>query len=228
MVAATQNINNSTLKSVLQSEKLTGPNFMNWHRNLRIVLRSENKMVHLEQPLIPLPLPAASQAACDAYDALFDAQNEVAYLMLGSMSPDLQRALENYKAFKAFHACKQEDGQSVIPYLLKMKGYLDTLERLGYPMPNLDLEGQKETVRGKGKDKGKNKLAYAPKPKIPSPPKRENPEKDSICHHCKEGLKKSRKLKHGALSLYVGNVMHAAVEAIGSFDLVLPSGLIIV
>ncbi|GKC29226.1 hypothetical protein Tco_1036520 [Tanacetum coccineum] len=77
--------------------------------------------------------------------------------LLGSMSPDLQRALENYKAYdmihdlitmfkeqakqelfemvKAFHACKLEDGQSVSAYLLNMKDYLDTLERLGYPMP---------------------------------------------------------------------------------------------
>nr|GEY13222.1 hypothetical protein [Tanacetum cinerariifolium] len=37
---------------------------------------------------------------------------------------------------KAFHACKQEDGQSVSSYLLKKKSYLDTLERLGYAMPN--------------------------------------------------------------------------------------------
>ncbi|GKC50893.1 retrotransposon protein, putative, ty1-copia subclass, partial [Tanacetum coccineum] len=42
------------------------------------------------------------------------------------------------------------------------------------------------------------------------------------------GLRGSRKLKHEALSLYVGNGMRAAVEAIRSFDLVLPSGLIIV
>ncbi|GKA77327.1 retrotransposon protein, putative, ty1-copia subclass [Tanacetum coccineum] len=68
----------------------------------------------------------------------------------------------------------------------------------------------------KGNDKGKNKLAYAPKPMFPSLPKREN-----------LGLKRSKKLKHGALSLYMGNGMRAAIEAIGSFDLILPSGLII-
>ncbi|GJX47760.1 zinc finger, CCHC-type containing protein [Tanacetum coccineum] len=43
-----------------------------------------------------------------------------------------------------------------------------------------------------------------------------------------QGLRRSKKLKHGALSLYMGNGMHATVEAIGSFDLILPSGLIIV
>ncbi|GJV40334.1 hypothetical protein Tco_1418774 [Tanacetum coccineum] len=76
---------------------------------------------------------------------------------ISSRSTALMMLLENYKAYdmiqelktmfeehakqklfeivKAFHACKQEDGQSVSPYLLKMKVYLDTLERLGYPMP---------------------------------------------------------------------------------------------
>ncbi|GKB02970.1 retrotransposon protein, putative, ty1-copia subclass [Tanacetum coccineum] len=100
----------------------------------------------------------------------------------------------------------------------------------------------------KGKAKGKNKLAYAPKTKIPPPPKRDNPAKDSIFHYCKEvgywrrnflpyhaKLRKrknaseaSTSVENGALSLYMGNGMRAAIEAIGSFDLILPSGLIIV
>ncbi|GJV64551.1 retrotransposon protein, putative, ty1-copia subclass, partial [Tanacetum coccineum] len=37
----------------------------------------------------------------------------------------------------------------------------------------------------------------------------------------------ARKLKQGALYLYVGNGVRAQVEAIGSFDLVLPNGLVI-
>ncbi|GJS18444.1 retrotransposon protein, putative, ty1-copia subclass [Tanacetum coccineum] len=124
-------------------------------------------------------------------------------------------------------------------------------------------------------------------PKIPPPPKREDPAKDSICHECGEtghwkrncpqylaellkkkknaasgaggsgiftielntflnrswiydtgcgthicnttqGLRASRKLKPGALSLYVGNGQREAVEAIGVFYLCLPSGLEIV
>ncbi|GJW41873.1 hypothetical protein Tco_0070672 [Tanacetum coccineum] len=159
---------------------------------------------------------------------------------------------ELFKTVKAFHAYKQEDGQSVSSYLLKMKSYLDILERLGYHMPNeLDLtekglpkkaknpivlasrggkiqKDKKKPQGAKGKDKGKTKLAYAPKLKIPPPPKRDNPTKDSICHHCKEGLRKRRKLKHGTLNLYVGNGMRATVEAIRSVDLILPNGLVIV
>ncbi|GJX99792.1 retrotransposon protein, putative, ty1-copia subclass [Tanacetum coccineum] len=43
-----------------------------------------------------------------------------------------------------------------------------------------------------------------------------------------QGLRESRKLKPGALSLYVGNGQRAAFEAIGYFYLCLPSGLVIV
>ncbi|GKD93563.1 hypothetical protein Tco_1373400, partial [Tanacetum coccineum] len=38
-------------------------------------------------------------------------------------------------------------------------------------------------------------------------------------------IKGSRKLKPGALSLYMGNGQRAAVEAIESYDLCFPSGL---
>ncbi|GKF26607.1 retrotransposon protein, putative, ty1-copia subclass, partial [Tanacetum coccineum] len=42
------------------------------------------------------------------------------------------------------------------------------------------------------------------------------------------GLKGYQKLNKGALDLYVGNGNTATVEAIGSFDLILPSGMILV
>ncbi|GKE67014.1 zinc finger, CCHC-type containing protein [Tanacetum coccineum] len=43
-----------------------------------------------------------------------------------------------------------------------------------------------------------------------------------------QGFRRSRKLKPGALSLYMGNGQRATIEAIGSYDLYLPSGLVIV
>ncbi|GJV59675.1 retrotransposon protein, putative, ty1-copia subclass [Tanacetum coccineum] len=53
---------------------------------------------------------------------------------------------------------------------------------------------------------------------------------DTCCgtHSCitKQGLRGARKLKQGDLYLYVGNGVRAQVEAIGSFDLVLPNGLV--
>ncbi|GJY38228.1 zinc finger, CCHC-type containing protein [Tanacetum coccineum] len=271
--------------------------------------------------------------------------------MLMTMEPEIQQNLENLHAHKMlqelktlfaqqseykllqtvreFHSCKQEEGQSISSYVLKMKGYIDNLERLGYPV-SLNIEVslilislhkefdsfvQNYNMHSMGKTinelhamlklheqtlpknnapalyairagKGKNKLAYAPKPKIPPPPKREDPAKDSVCHQCgdtghwkrncpqyldellknkklsqgasgsgiftielymfpnkswvydtgcsthicntTQGLRGSRKLKPGALSLYVGNGQCAEVEAIGSYHLSLPSGLVII
>nr|GFD26928.1 hypothetical protein [Tanacetum cinerariifolium] len=43
-----------------------------------------------------------------------------------------------------------------------------------------------------------------------------------------QGLRGSKKLKPGALSLYVGDGHRTAVEAIGTYHLELPSGLVIV
>ncbi|GJU09643.1 E3 ubiquitin protein ligase DRIP2, partial [Tanacetum coccineum] len=113
-------INNSTIRSILDKEKLIGPTFMDWYRNLRIVLKAEKKLVHLEQPLPPTYLPVEPQGVRDAYTALYDAQLEVTCLMLANVSPELQ---------------KNEEGQFVSSYILKIKGYLDNLERLGYLMP---------------------------------------------------------------------------------------------
>ncbi|GJX95661.1 zinc finger, CCHC-type containing protein [Tanacetum coccineum] len=80
-------------------------------------------------------------------------------------------------------------------------------------------------ARGQNQGKGKNKLAYAPKPKIPPPPKREDPAKDSICHQCDDTCH----WKRNCVALTsVGNGQYAAVEAIGSYHLSLPSGLVIV
>ncbi|GKE76483.1 zinc finger, CCHC-type containing protein [Tanacetum coccineum] len=47
------------------------------------------------------------------------------------------------------------------------------------------LQPQK-AAGGQNQGNGKNKHAYAPKPKIPPTPKRENPAKDTICHECGE------------------------------------------
>ncbi|GJX90164.1 hypothetical protein Tco_0343490 [Tanacetum coccineum] len=122
MAAAAQNTNNKTIRSILLAKKLTGSNFTNWYRNLRIVLRYEKKMKFVEQPIGPASDPTtADPDTIGKYYASINLEQKVACLML---------------SIKAFHACKQEEGQPVSSYLLKMKSYLDTLERIGCAMPN--------------------------------------------------------------------------------------------
>nr|GEW59905.1 hypothetical protein [Tanacetum cinerariifolium] len=91
---------------------------------------------------------------------------------------------------------------------------------------------------GKGKDKigyAPNNAPFAPKPNTPPLLKKGNPTKDTIYHQCGKvghwrriGLRGSKKLKPCALSLYMGDGHRAAVEAIGTYHLDLPSGLVIV
>ncbi|GJU44312.1 hypothetical protein Tco_1201578 [Tanacetum coccineum] len=100
MVAAAQNTNNSTIRSSLLAKKLTGSNFTNWYRNLRIVLRYEKKLKFVEQPIGPAPDPeTADPDTIDKYYESVNLEQEVAWIMLSSMSPDLQRTLEKYNAF---------------------------------------------------------------------------------------------------------------------------------
>ncbi|GJR45570.1 hypothetical protein Tco_1313673 [Tanacetum coccineum] len=125
-----------TIMSILLTEKLIGLNFTNGYRNLRIVLRYEKKIKFVEQPIGPAPdLETADPDTIDKYYESANLEQEVACLMLSSMSLDLQRTLEKYNAFdmmkelktmfeeqakqeqfetvKAFHACKQEDGYAM-------------------------------------------------------------------------------------------------------------------
>ncbi|GJX81018.1 zinc finger, CCHC-type containing protein [Tanacetum coccineum] len=157
MMAANQTTNNNSIRSILDKEKLNGSNFLDWYRNLRIVLRNEQKLHHLEEALPEAPPATATAVVRNAYTCRVAEQQEVACLMLVSLTPKIQKNLEDRTAFeilqelktmfqqqaeqelfetvKAFHACKQEEGQSVSTYVLKMKAYLDQMERLGYPMP---------------------------------------------------------------------------------------------
>ncbi|GKB06082.1 hypothetical protein Tco_0834315, partial [Tanacetum coccineum] len=164
---------------------------------------------------------------------------------------------ELLQTVREFHACKQEEGQSVSPYVLKMKSYVDNLERLGdvmtqnlsvslilvslrkeydsfvqnYNMYNMGKtvtelhamlklheqnlppkevtpalhairagriqknqkkKSHKTAKRNQGKGKAKMGYApvqappFAPKPKNPPTPKKDNPAKDVICHQCGE------------------------------------------
>nr|GEU60022.1 RNA-directed DNA polymerase, eukaryota [Tanacetum cinerariifolium] len=81
---------------------------------------------------------------------------EIVGLMLMTMEPEIQRNLEPLHAHEMlrelktlfaqqaeqellqttrdFHSYRQEEGQSVSSYVLKMKGYIDNLEHLGHPV----------------------------------------------------------------------------------------------
>nr|GEY23947.1 zinc finger, CCHC-type [Tanacetum cinerariifolium] len=133
---------------------------MEWYRNLRIALSVEDKLPFLEQPIPAMPVPAEGQVllldVLNTHTTWVKALKEIDGLMLLTMDPDIQKNLEHLGAYdmlkelktlyaqhanhellqtvREFHACKQEEWQSVSSYVLKMKSYIDSLERLGHAM----------------------------------------------------------------------------------------------
>nr|GEV88177.1 retrotransposon protein, putative, Ty1-copia subclass [Tanacetum cinerariifolium] len=141
-------------------------------------------------------------------------------LILSSLNKDHDQFVQNYN----MHSMGKMIAQLHAMLKLHEKGIPKKAETpIVLAIQEGKIQKEKKKPRGaKGKDKGKNKLAYAPNPKIPPSPKRDNPAKESVCHHCKE------EVKNEALSMYIGNGICAVVKAIRGFDLILPSGLIIV
>jgi hypothetical protein len=76
---------------LLEKKKLNGANFIDWYRNLRIVLRQEKTEYVLSEPY-PEVLPAGFSAADRrAYEKRCDDALNISYLMLATMFSDLQK-----------------------------------------------------------------------------------------------------------------------------------------
>ncbi|GJV54181.1 hypothetical protein Tco_1449922 [Tanacetum coccineum] len=117
-------VNNSLFRTFFEKQKLTGINFMEWYRNLRIVLSVEDKLPFLEQPIPAMPVPAKGQVlpsdVLNTYTAWVKASKEIDGLMLMTMDPDIQKNLEHLGAYDMLKELKTF--------------YIDNLERLGHAM----------------------------------------------------------------------------------------------
>ncbi|GJW96087.1 hypothetical protein Tco_0177895 [Tanacetum coccineum] len=118
-----QNINHSAFRSMFEREKLSGNNFNGWFRQLKLVLRVEKKQSIVEQPLPAAPAADSEAQVLAQRNAYYDAYNEK------------QDGVERFDMIQTFHAYKLEEGKSVSSYVLKIKGYVKQLERLGYVLP---------------------------------------------------------------------------------------------
>ena len=85
---ANNNSNNSTmsLRSVPEKDKLTGTNFLDWFRNLIIVLKQERKLYVLDEPLTEEPVENVPRVEKNAYEKHHNDSIDVACLMLATMS----------------------------------------------------------------------------------------------------------------------------------------------
>ncbi|GJW08310.1 retrotransposon protein, putative, ty1-copia subclass [Tanacetum coccineum] len=140
-----------------------------------------------------------------------------------------------------FHSCKQAEGQSVSDHVVESRkpqpykkehpakdGQCHHCKEEGHWKRNCPVY-LAELMKKKKKTEGQNVASTSSSIytiELFAFPKN-SWVYDTGCgtHICntKHGLRGAKKLKHGSLYLYVGNGVRAEVEAIGSFDLVLPN-----
>ena len=146
------------LLSLLSKDILTGPNYVDWVRSLRIALRYEKKEYVLDQPLPEGRLAANASAEVRANRQKHsDDSMEVSCLMLACMSAELQKTCDQMGAFEMANtlremfqqqarqeryetvcgllSCKMKETEPVSGHVLKLKGFIDRLERLGVTIP---------------------------------------------------------------------------------------------
>ncbi|GKE79084.1 reverse transcriptase domain-containing protein [Tanacetum coccineum] len=123
------------------------------HRAYWALKNCNPNLIEADEP----PANAAENVKA-AWKAEYKIHSDVACLMLGKMSPALQRqfelyfpqamlnelrkmfekppAVEIYDLVDTLHSCKQAPGKSVSAHVLEMKGYMDQLQALGKPYDN--------------------------------------------------------------------------------------------
>nr|GFB02229.1 retrotransposon protein, putative, Ty1-copia subclass [Tanacetum cinerariifolium] len=278
---------------MLEKHQLTGPNFNEWFRALKLVVHTEKLQDVFETALPPTPAAGAGAQALADWAVLFYCHTEVACLMLETMSPKLYQRFEHNSPLEMVTELQKKCMENLQKSTQRNKQPIIGASSTPQVMAIQGGRVQKYKPQGKAKGKGKGKgpqNSYPTKPKKPQPYKKERPAKDGQCHHCKEErhwkrnclvylaelmkkkkktggqnvastssgiytielfafpknswvydtgcgthicntkqrLRGAKKMKRGSLYLYVGNGVRAKVEAIGSFNLVLPNGLIIV
>ncbi|GJX26620.1 retrotransposon protein, putative, ty1-copia subclass [Tanacetum coccineum] len=182
-------------------------NFSDWFRSPKLVLRVEKKLSVIEQPIPPAHATDSEAQVLAKWNVVYDAHNEELKSMF-----EKQARVERFDLNLTFHACKQEEGKSVSPYVLKMKGYVEQLEQLGYVLlqdlsvgliingltsdfagfvRNYNMHNIRKTISELHAllieyEKGLPKKAATPQPKNPKPSAKEHLAKDDACHHCKQ------------------------------------------
>ncbi|XP_074585271.1 RNA polymerase II C-terminal domain phosphatase-like 2 isoform X1 [Curcuma longa] len=144
------------LHSILNTNKLTGSNFLDWLQNLRVVLEIEKIAYVLDEPLSPRLLDDATLDQMLAYQKHTTDSELASCIMLASMSPELQKQHEYMDAYTIiyhlrelfdkqakserfeitkllFHS-KMQEGSSAVQFVLKMNGLIERLASLGLIM----------------------------------------------------------------------------------------------
>ena len=147
---------NMSLRSLLDSDKLKGPNFDSWYRRLRIVLEHERIINVISDPAPEEPPLTAPRATREAYQKYVSDRTTVRYIMLAVMNDEFSRIfeqtqpqdiiqvlkdsfgipqdVERYKTSCTIFNTKLQEGDSVTGHVLYMIEMIERLGKLGFPL----------------------------------------------------------------------------------------------
>ena len=145
---------NMNLRSIVNAKKLTGPNFLDWLKDLRIVLERERLSYVLVEPLPQSLVADALVRVQRAYQKLLVDNARTGLIILTSMSPELHKQYnamdaysivhhlrelynehvrtERFKVSEVLFGFKMEEGTSPVYHALKMYEYIERLNQLCY------------------------------------------------------------------------------------------------
>ena len=141
-----------SLRIILTENKLTGKNYLDWERNLRIVLRQERKLYVIDEDPLVVPDENATEEETAQYEKYVADAEDVSCLILASISPELQKHCENrecwdmmlhlsslfkkearqekYDISKRLYNTKLAEGSPVGEHVIKLLGYHEQLTKL--------------------------------------------------------------------------------------------------
>jgi len=142
-----------SLRGILESGKLVGPNYDDWYRNMRIVLMHEKLIDIIDKPAVTAPVDPTNVEATKTYEKYLEQCLTTKCIMLASMSSNLQRQHEDmnpseiiehlkkmyggqsrtarYQLSKTLFRSSLSENDQVGPHVLKMIDLIEQLEKLG-------------------------------------------------------------------------------------------------
>ena len=161
-----QKMANGQFAKLLDDNKLKGPNYADWYRNLMLVLTSEKLDKVVKNPAPERPGDRASEARRRDYQDWEDKNSLARCFVIASLDNSIQRQFDQIelakdildslrtmyeeqnrstrqKVLKLFMTAQMTKGQKVHDHCLRMMGYINELEALG---SGLDLGTQVDAI----------------------------------------------------------------------------------
>ena len=88
-----------SLRSMLEANKLIGPNFLDWYHNVRIVLKKEIRLYFHYNPIPVVTDKVVNEEVRNTCQHRIDDDEQATYVMLAIMTLELQRYNENIDVY---------------------------------------------------------------------------------------------------------------------------------